>query len=712
MDNVTLTTDESLFVQQGTFGLDDMAIKGKTYSNELEITLKDFTLSEASTEQNPVLIYLATAPVDLRGHKLFVRAYAEDGSMYECVRTPGTPCQAHSWVGFKCVMKESVVKYAKASTITVGGTYLIVDADDIRLFKGTKDGYFLSISPENTIITDKDGTLAQYEFTVEKNRDNYYLKFNDGKYLICNYNGNSSAGLAYVDTQSSVKYPYTLTTGNNGAFFFSTTQENNTNETNQVLYYKAADGVFKIGGSGRTIGVHLYMKDGKMDRGLRFTPDDVSCTLGETPEKPVLSGVYTTVTYSSGDQSIATVDADGNVTPVAAGSVTITATAAEDAEYSAGSASYTLRVLSAPSDEWHDLGSFSLENKALHDYLDDAERSYTDTDDATNTVMPTYVGSAYSSITRKDCPAPVTITWTNPASSATTITIYEDQELTKQVCSQKATQKSSSAYVYNLIPGRTYYYTVSEGSTNWERGYFNTTGRRRMIKVSDKKARGHANNCRDMGGLEVTDKGVKKTVKYGYLFRSSNMDKTSDDEKAIITDFMKVVMDIDLRTGTTSGNVSDDGSQYCYQPFPAATMGYINPGFQGDTHFEDLEDNSKVKAVLTTIFDTVKSGKALIYHCYSGADRTGYFSMLIEGLLGVSEKDCTIDYELTSFCDPVGGRYRNGQPRDYVFRKGIGFLRGKGDPDDTFQVKIEKYLVGTVGISQADIDEFKSNILE
>ena len=708
---LSLKTDDALFVQKGTFGLDEMSIKGKTYSNALEVSLKDFTLTEASTEQNPALIYLTSAPVDLRGHKITITVFSEDGSTYQCVKTPSKVFAAGAWVGFKCVMESSSVKYAKASTITVGGSYLIVDADDARLFTGVKEGNFESISPENTIITDKDGSLAKYEFTVENNGNNYYLKFNDGKYLICNYNGNTSAGLAYVDSQSNVTYPYALTTGNNGAFFFSTTQVNKPSETNQVLYYKAGENIFKIGGSGRSIGVHLYLKDGKQDRGLRFNPQDVSCTLGENPEKPVLSGTYTTATYSSSNDKIAMVDINGNVTPVAIGSVTITATVAEDAQYSAGSASYTLRILKAPSDEWVDIGSFNLENKALCDYLNDASKSYTDTDDATNTVMSKYTGAAYNTVTRKDCPAPVTISWTNAASNSTVITIYEDQNLTKQAWSQNATASAKSAEVYNLIPGRTYYYTVSEGTTIWEKGYFNTTGRRRMIKVSENKGRGYANNCRDLGGLEVTDKGAKKTIKYGYLFRGTNMDRTTQAaEWPILLDFMNVGRDIDLRNGSASGSgYSNDGNQTRFRPLPQS-IDYTAPGFMDSNNFPDLTTREKVYEVVMAFFNTVKSGKSVYFHCFSGADRTGYIAMLIEGLLGVSEKDCSIDYELTSFCDSVGGRYRTGLPTDYDFRDGIAFLRGQ--TGDTFQNKIENYLVNTVGISQADINEFKSLVLE
>ena len=730
---LSLTTDEPLFVQQGFFGLNDLSITGKSFSDTLEISLKDFTLKEASTEENPVLIYLTSAPVDFRGHTVTVRAYSEDGRIYQCEKNPNKACEAGAWLGLKCVMEESddgIVKYAKASSITVGGTYLIVDSDDKRLFKGATDGLFANVSPENSIITDTDGSLADYEFTVENSGSNYYLKFNDGKYLVCNYNNNSSTGLAYANTPSEVKYPYALTTGTNGTFFFNTTQENNTAKTDQFLYFKTSDGIFKIGGSGDTIGVHLYMKDGKQDRGLCFDPMSVTCTLGSIPEKPVLSGTYTAVTYSSSDEKIATVDSEGNVTTLAAGIVTITATAAEDDQYSAGSAaytlkiksgstsgkyvrvtsidkinldgeyvivyeegsvqkafkpilnsnknafstasnnaidiiidnneieadevddcrialanqdgttkkfslvvpeadgtsdyywyvyrsgiftakvysdnsddtgyrssfelspagaltlkgtnnyilryssgyftastgtapnnlylfvreggsvkqkqtlgfaestvnwtlgegyeagqsynfpqqvtgaqttvtytcepesvakieggkikivgagsatvtataekndqyyaasaSYTLRIIKPAPEGWVDMGTFNLENRALYYYLNDALNSYSDNDDATNTVMATYAtGSDYASIDRKDCPNPVTITWTNSASASTVISIYENDALANPVWIQNATDRATSADVFNLIPGRTYYYTVSEDGSIW-----------------------------------------------------------------------------------------------------------------------------------------------------------------------------------------------------------------------------------------------------
>ena len=965
---LSLTTDEPLFVQQGTFGLEDRSITGKTFSNTLELSLKDFTLEETSTAENPVQFYLTSAPVDLKGHTLTIQVQSADGHVYQCEKNPSYSYDAGEYGRMTCQMVETddaVVKYAKASSVSVGGTYLIVSATDDKLFKGATDGSSVDVAPANNVITDTDGSLAAYEFTVENNGSNFFLRFNDGKYLICDYSssGNTNTGIIYVDTQAQVTSPFTVTTGDNGAFFFSTFESNK----NQILYYKTSSGSFKLGESGKDSGVHLYLKEGKQDRGLSFNPQTVTCTLGGIPEKPVLSGNYTAkaVTYSSGNNGVAMVDADGNVTPVAAGTTTITATVAADEQYLDGSASYTLtvldnlpatdytkvsrlilggtylivdandsklfkgatdgsavnvspvngvitdiggtltsfeftledresnyylkysdgkylicdysssgntntgiryvntqaqvtspftvttgdngafffstfesnknqilyyktsssyfklgesgkdsgvhlylkegtggspakqmqtlsftdqiitwilehghetgqsypfpqtvsgnqtnvtysssepdvakiegerikiissgstiitataeetddfytatatytlRILNAPSGELVNLGTFNLENKALHDYLDEAESKYTDTNDTGDdkiSVMSTYAtGSAYATIDRKDCPNPVTITWTYPASNSTVVSIYENEAMANPVWTQNATANAISADVYNLIPGRKYYYTITEDDIVWERGYFNTTGRRRMIKVSDIERKGHANNCRDLGGLEVTDKGKKKTIKYGYLFRGSNMDKTSTDEQSILLDFMNVGMDIDLRYGTTSYLSTDDGSSNCYRPLPS-TVSYINPGFDNFTH---LTTADKVRAVVSAIIGTATSGKATYFHCWVGADRTGYFAMLIEGLLGVSEKDCSIDYELTSFSDAVGLRYRTGY-NDHYFVQGIAFLRGQ--TGSTFQEKIENYLTTPApegpGISQTDIDEFKSLVLE
>ena len=72
------------------------------------------------------------------------------------------------------------------------------------------------------------------------------------------------------------------------------------------------------------------------------------CTLNTAKAGQTVSGAHTTVTYSSSNTNIAAVNAStGAITPKAAGTVTITASAAEDDTYEAGSATYSLTIASS-----------------------------------------------------------------------------------------------------------------------------------------------------------------------------------------------------------------------------------------------------------------------------------------------------------------------------------------------------------------------------
>lgn len=84
----------------------------------------------------------------------------------------------------------------------------------------------------------------------------------------------------------------------------------------------------------------------KKDPGLVFSETDVTATIGEPFTAPTLTKETTAeVTYSSDNEEVATVDAQtGEVTIVSLGTAKITAQAAENDEYAAGSASYTITV--------------------------------------------------------------------------------------------------------------------------------------------------------------------------------------------------------------------------------------------------------------------------------------------------------------------------------------------------------------------------------
>ncbi len=92
--------------------------------------------------------------------------------------------------------------------------------------------------------------------------------------------------------------------------------------------------------------INVVVKVVKKVQTLTFNNDDVTAEVGDTSvTEPTLSGDMTAVEYSSGNPSVATVNATtGDVTIVGVGTSIIKATAKETEEYSLATATYTVTV--------------------------------------------------------------------------------------------------------------------------------------------------------------------------------------------------------------------------------------------------------------------------------------------------------------------------------------------------------------------------------
>ncbi len=90
-----------------------------------------------------------------------------------------------------------------------------------------------------------------------------------------------------------------------------------------------------------------YEEDKYQPAGMSFPQESYEATIGQPFSTPELTkATDAVVTYSSSDESVASVDAStGDVTLVGAGVTVITATAPQTDAYAAGSASYTLTVI-------------------------------------------------------------------------------------------------------------------------------------------------------------------------------------------------------------------------------------------------------------------------------------------------------------------------------------------------------------------------------
>lgn len=86
--------------------------------------------------------------------------------------------------------------------------------------------------------------------------------------------------------------------------------------------------------------------DTRKDAELSYTSSVYEYTMGKAFEAPTFNNPNNlAVTFSSSNPEVATVDAEGNVTVVAAGTTVITATFEGNDEYKAGEAKYTLKVI-------------------------------------------------------------------------------------------------------------------------------------------------------------------------------------------------------------------------------------------------------------------------------------------------------------------------------------------------------------------------------
>lgn len=356
---------------------------------------------------------------------------------------------------------------------------------------------------------------------------------------------------------------------------------------------------------------------------------------------------------------------------------------------------YTFTIPEAAEPVETYLGSFNLVNEDMDSFMAEAVKQYTDS----NWHDPAYPNSAHGitivgdyrngdngdladdpalvTAYSYDLPLPVVIPVEGYNKQSVTINIYGDGIIPEEQYTVTTTVSDSRVKVFNLIPNRRYHYTVTCSGEEISRGYFDTEGMRRIIKVSDTVSADNANNFRDFGGLKTTD---SKTLKYGKVFRGTNIDGLSAAEKAYMTDVLNIGLDVDLR------REQETGRNQAKRILDASKADYSNVGF---IDFNDLKNPVKLNPTMLAILNTLQSGKAVYIHCFAGADRTGCISMLIQALCGVSEKDCTIDYELTSF-SCIGKRARTVYNSGFMgyFHPYLAGYRG-----DTFKEKAENLLL-------------------
>ena len=328
-------------------------------------------------------------------------------------------------------------------------------------------------------------------------------------------------------------------------------------------------------------------------------------------------------------------------------------------------------------DSYTDLAyDLNIENGEVTNYL--ASTTYTE---STATVIGSYATDA---ALRNDQPATIMIplpAQENPATLSLALnSTYTDAE-TFTVAAGSVLYE-----VKNLLPGNTYYYKVEASGDVVANGTITTSGQLRMIK-----AEGIA-NMRDLGGWTNAD---GNRIRYGKLFRGSELrgGKTytaSDADLAMLKNQLHIGAEVDLREDKDFANGTMNASA-----IDGATYTYVNLSRWSEDALNF--DNAKFKSAFDLVLAALKADKAAYFHCIFGADRTGCFAMLLEGLLGLPVDQLYKDYELTSFSS-AGLRDKTGIDHKLQYIKA---LQG-----DNLQQKFYNYWRGAVGVSESDLNNF------
>ena len=250
-------------------------------------------------------------------------------------------------------------------------------------------------------------------------------------------------------------------------------------------------------------------------------------------------------------------------------------------------------------------------------------------------------------------------------------------------------------YLTNLIPDNKYYFAVESAGQTVVNGELNVEGPVRMLYAPS------VYNLRDLGGWTVQD---GKTIRYGLIYRGGEVNgyhaPVFDDLKTLMA--LGIGAEIDLRW-------RDDYDQD--RETNKSGYGFV----KGDTYYfagandytaanlSEAATLNRFKEEFYFLMKHIRQGRGVHFHCVFGADRTGLLAVLLEGLLGMDLNSLYHDYEFTSFAAPAGNRNKSAiQERIAVVQKESGA---------TLRDKFENFWIGKIGITKADVDEFRSIML-
>ena len=175
--------------------------------------------------------------------------------------------------------------------------------------------------------------------------DKYWTMYNESTKKYAGGTTSKNQGALLDDVTDLAKW--TITVDDQGVYTFENygRSQQSTDANNKFLSKNSQNAYWATYASGQKNPVLYKKSDGKQPAGLVYETNKYRTKLGDSFATPTLTNPnLLVVTYSSSDNNVAEVAADGKVTTKAVGTVEITATFAGNETHREGSAAYTICV--------------------------------------------------------------------------------------------------------------------------------------------------------------------------------------------------------------------------------------------------------------------------------------------------------------------------------------------------------------------------------
>jgi len=213
-------------------------------------------------------------------------------------------------------------------------------------------------------------------------------------------------------------------------------------------------------------------------------------------------------------------------------------------------------------------------------------------------------------------------------------------------------------------------------------------------------------NARDLGGYRTAN---GQTVATDLVFRTANLASLSPADAAKLTS-LHLTTDVDLRTAIERTIQPDRPVAGTAQQWNDV-LGQANPldllNLSGA--YVDFVTNPAARAAfgktLKTIGANAAAGKATLFHCSAGKDRTGWTAAVLLTILGVDRNTVNQDYLLSN-------TYNNTTQNDPINGVNIDWLNASFNAANQHYGSFDNYVKSGLGLTAADIASLKHSLLK